>query len=494
MVRDPYPVPQLGFLIKFIEPDLTVDQLAEETHYLQADLQDLGGLGQTRFRLLQSPRGEALVSDGVQFEASADRLRPILKRLCDRLQHKPLETLVLIQQGSMRLQVQTHTAEVLASMLGAAEAMLPPQSIYLGKAAVYSQSQGELSPAELANLDLLQQYLGLSQEEADHLKATALGPYQTLAEKRQRFAQVLMLELSSHNRRPLPEESWQVMVELADNLALPQAEAHQIYQDQLHQIQVEAEAIRQQDMAVAVAQAEAQAAAEATRQQQQQEREHQIEQYRAMVRQALATSLYPPTFDQGRLEQARQLWHISPERALGIEEVIRGELYGAITSELGVDYSRLRQLLWAQDWRAADEETENAILKALSPNRQPLDREAIAHLSCGDLLTIDQLWSRYSEGRFGFRVQQQIYHRVEQQTADFLRTLDWRGPTISLSLGRKPYKRLQFNDQAPDGHLPTWRWCCSSLEAGYDLSEGVIQAMMDRLNRCFALDTPQGSE
>jgi len=492
MVREPYPVPQVGFLIKLIEPDLTVDQLVEEIHYLQADLQALAGLGQTRFRPLQSPRDQDLVPDGLQFEVAADRLRPILKRLCDRLRDKPLETLVLIQQGSLRLQVQTHVAEVLAGILSAAEAMLPPQTLYLGKAALYSQSQGELSPAELANLDLLRQHLGLSEQEAEDLKGIALGPYQTLAEKRQRFAQVLMLELSSHNRRPLPAESWQVMEELADNLGLPEAEANQIYQEQLHQIQVEAEAIRQQEMAVAAAQAEAQAEAEAARQQQQQEREHQVEQYRAMVRQALATSLYPPTFDQGRLEQARQLWQISPERALGMEEVIRSEIYGPVTSELGIDYSRLRQLLWAQDWRAADEETENAILKALSPNRQPLDREAIAHLPCVDLLTIDQLWSRYSEGKFGFRAQQQVYQRVEQHRANFLRTLEWRGPTVSLSLGRKPYKRLQFTDQAPQGHLPTWRWCCPSLEAGYDLSEAVVQAIMDRLNRCFPLDPPQG--
>ena len=112
--------------------------------------------------------------EGLQFQTSPDRLRAILRRLCDRLDDHPLETLILIYYGQVRLQIQTHKAEELASIVAAAEDLLPPDSIYLAKAETYVRTRGELSPAEEANLELLAQQLALTPEEASGLKATAL--------------------------------------------------------------------------------------------------------------------------------------------------------------------------------------------------------------------------------------------------------------------------------------------------------------------------------
>ncbi len=487
MVRDAHPPSQLGFLIKVIEPDLGVDQLAEEVHYLYEDLRDLGGLQQTRFRFSQGQRGETPVQDGVQFEADGDRLRSILKRLCDRLDHRPLETLVLIYQGPLRLQVQTHRSEDLAGILAVAAALLPPQRIFLGKALIYSRTQGEFSPAEVANLEVLRQHLGLSVEVAEQLKAIAQGPYQTLAEKRQYFQQVLVMEMG--RACPLSEQTWQTLEELADNLGLPSLEAREIYQDQLQQVQIAATALRQQKAAEKARQEELLGQERDHQQQQQLDRLQHLDQYRAMVRQALATSLYAATFDQGRLEQARQLWEINPELALEMEEAIRSELYGPITSDAGVDYSRLRQLLWQRDWRGADQETENAIFQALSPDRQPLNAEMISQFSCVDLCTIDRLWHLYSQGQFGFKSQQQVYQQAQNRPTDFLKAVEWGSQSVGRPLGQKPYKSLSFNSSAPLGHLPTWRWCCASLEAGYSISEILVRVVMKRLNQCLPLET-----
>ncbi|NJL49050.1 MAG: hypothetical protein HC929_18295 [Leptolyngbyaceae cyanobacterium SM2_5_2] len=175
------------------------------------------------------------------------------------------------------------------------------------------------------------------------------------------------------------------------------------------------------------------------------------------------------------------MWKIAPNEAQQIEEAVRSELYGSIRSALGINYSRLRQLLWSQLWQEADQETENVILKALRQNLEPVDREALLQLPCVDLLTIDELWSRYSSGRFGFKAQQQVYQQVDRQPADFLRTLDWRGPRISLTGGIKPYKNLQFSASAPPGHLPTWRWCCPSLDSGYDVSDSIVEGLFRHL-------------
>jgi hypothetical protein len=490
MVRDANLPPKLAFLIQLVDRELSAEQVTEQAQLLAADLQALSGLRQTHFSWLNSQRGEVRVQDGVQFQAPSDRLRAILRRLCDRLDDQPLETLVLIQQGAASLQIQTHEAEVLAGILDAAEALLPPQSIYLAKAETYSRTHGEISPAEEANLELLRQRLGLTVVEAAELKAIALGPYKTLNEKRHHFREVLFAELTRQS--PLSEQTWELLEELADNLGLPLAEATAIYQDHLHKIQVEAETIRQQQQAEAEA-ARQRAEQSEHRDQHQEEqlgRQQQLDQYREMVRQTLQGTLYAPAFDQGRLEQARRLWEIPPNEALQMEEAVRSELYGSIQSALGIDYSRLRQLLWSQSWRDADQETENVLLKALRQNLEPLDRNAILQLPCVDLLTIDQLWSRYSNGRFGFKAQQQIYQQMDRRPGDLLRALDWRGPALSLTGGAKPYKSLNFSANAPPGHLPTWRWCCPSLESGYDISESVVEALFLHLEKCLSMEVP----
>ncbi|NJL45307.1 MAG: GUN4 domain-containing protein [Leptolyngbyaceae cyanobacterium SM2_3_12] len=286
---------------------------------------------------------------------------------------------------------------------------------------------------------------------------------------------------------PLSEDTWEVLKELAENLSLPLDQATAIYQEHLHKIQAEATAIRQQAEVAAASSRQQQV--EIQEHQDQIDRQQQLDQYRETFRQTILTQLYPLAYDQGRLEQARVLLEISPAEASHIEAAVRGELYGQIQSAIGIDYTRLRQLLWDRSWQEADQETENVLLKALGQNLQPLGREAIGQLPCTDLATIDQLWSRYSEGQFGFRAQQQIYHQVNQQPADFCRLLGWRGNPLSPSRGILPYKNLQFNLSAPPGHLPTWRWGCPSLDSGYEISDALVEGFFMHLAKCMPLET-----
>lgn len=496
MVHGGESTPKLVFLVKLLEPELEAEDLAAEIQYLYEDLADLNHSQEGRLRYLEEVNGDGPFQRarrvGVRFEVPADRLRAVLRRLCDRLDDQPLETLVLIQQGQTKLQIQTHQAEALAGILPAAEALLPPDQIYLAKAETYSRTLGEISPAEDAVLDVLRQRLDLSKTEAELLKAKAMGPYKTLEAKRKRFHDVLVVELA--RQCPLAEDTWAVLQELADNLGLPRKEAAAVYQTQLQQMRVETEAIRQRQEAEAEAarQRELDAQRRAEADQQRQSRHHYLDQYRTMVRQALQTTLYPLTFDQGRLEQARQMWEISATDASQIEETIRSELYGSIESEMAINYSRLRQLLWEQAWQAADEETENVMFRATQrQNMEPLDRDAVLQVPCSELRIIDQLWQRYSNGKFGFTPQQQIFLQLDRRPLDFLQHIEWRDGTVSLNRGLKPYSSLQFSIGAPVGHLPTWRWCCSSLEGGYEVGDAIVEAMFLHLDKCFpAASTP----
>ena len=85
-----------------------------------------------------------------------------------------------------------------------------------------------------------------------------------------------------------------------------------------------------------------------------------------------------------------------------------------LKSARGVNYSRLQQLLAAGNWKEADKETRKVMLQVVSreSKRGWLKTEDIDNFPCEDLQTIDQLWLHYSQGKFGFSVQKEIYESL----------------------------------------------------------------------------------
>ncbi|MBD2210109.1 GUN4 domain-containing protein [Nostoc linckia FACHB-104] len=128
-----------------------------------------------------------------------------------------------------------------------------------------------------------------------------------------------------------------------------------------------------------------------------------------------------------------------------------------LTSERGIDYQRLSELLAAGDWKAADRETCNLMLKVAAREEAGwLDIPAINKFPYTDLCTIDRLWVKYSKGRFGFTVQKQIWESVGgEPDADyetwckFGDRIGWRVNDAWLF-----YSDLNFVDDAPIGHFP----------------------------------------
>ena len=77
-----------------------------------------------------------------------------------------------------------------------------------------------------------------------------------------------------------------------------------------------------------------------------------------------------------------------------------------LTSEKGVNYTRLRDLLKAGQWQEADQETADRMCEVMGRQQADWLRvKDIQNFPCADLRTIDQLWVKYSRGRFGFSVQ-----------------------------------------------------------------------------------------
>lgn len=143
----------------------------------------------------------------------------------------------------------------------------------------------------------------------------------------------------------------------------------------------------------------------------------------------------------------------------------------ALSSAVGIDYRTLRDLLAAEQWKKADEETAAVMLKVGGREKEGcLRMEDIEKFPCPDLHTIDQLWLKYSNKRFGFSVQKRIWQSVRstnpadyvlglvignnnvadsESCIDFANRVGWRVKDSWID-----YSGLMFSKDAPEGQFP----------------------------------------
>lgn len=128
-----------------------------------------------------------------------------------------------------------------------------------------------------------------------------------------------------------------------------------------------------------------------------------------------------------------------------------------LLSEKDIDYTQLRSLLEAGNWKEADRETARVMLQASGQEERGwLDEEDMKNLPSTDLQTIDQLWVRYSNGKFGFSVQKRIWKSIggkddynNEVIGLFSELVGWRKEETWLN-----YSEITFDLNAPEGHLP----------------------------------------
>ena len=160
-------------------------------------------------------------------------------------------------------------------------------------------------------------------------------------------------------------------------------------------------------------------------------------------------------------------------------------------------YKRLHELLEAAQWKEADEETARFIYNLMPETVWYHERTIVVNeIPPGDLKTINNLWLRYSKGRFGFSVQQRIWKRIssayppqendwksERAYAAFIDCVGW-----SFENGHLYYTDLRYSLAAPVGHLPaivmfedanTSYFYHSSPNYCY-LNQAVFDALMER--------------
>jgi len=135
-----------------------------------------------------------------------------------------------------------------------------------------------------------------------------------------------------------------------------------------------------------------------------------------------------------------------------------------LKSEKGVDYTRLRDLLKSGQWKEADLETGKLMERALGTSdwSKIYNEKLLLKFPCADLKTIDQLWVRASQGRYGFSVQKEIYVKCGAKLDGnypgdtiwykFCEEVGWRVNNSWVS-----YSDLGWGGTGVPGNLPLWR-------------------------------------
>jgi serine/threonine protein kinase len=162
-----------------------------------------------------------------------------------------------------------------------------------------------------------------------------------------------------------------------------------------------------------------------------------------------------------------------------------------LATERGIDYTKLRDLLAAGKWQEADEETRQKMLEVMGQqDRGYLDDENIEKFPREDLRTINQLWTYYSNDRFGFSVQKRIWieeggkpgvydYQVYEKFGD---RVGWR-----VNNNWKLYSELTFSLDAQEGHLPLGLgigWGVGATELVGVESAVEVECLFSRVETC----------
>ena len=157
------------------------------------------------------------------------------------------------------------------------------------------------------------------------------------------------------------------------------------------------------------------------------------------------------------LGEIKSILGLRDEDVADIEERI---LPPELLSDKNVDYTKLRDFLANGEWKEADIETARCMLKVAGREEQGyLDVEDIENFPCTDLRTIDQLWVKYSNGKFGFSVQKKIYQELggtkeynRKVWEDFGEKVGWRKGDKWLNYNELNWIRETSSHYT--GHLP----------------------------------------
>lgn len=131
-----------------------------------------------------------------------------------------------------------------------------------------------------------------------------------------------------------------------------------------------------------------------------------------------------------------------------------------------ISFDVLEQHLSAKNFRQADEVTRRLLILLAGESAQTRGYvffSEVQFISETDLKTIDELWRKYSNEKFGYSVQKKIWNRVNRDFTRFFLKVGWM-KKLDTEIEQYNYRSFpdeftwEMNDDdnktPPDGHLP----------------------------------------
>ncbi|MGA1283379.1 MAG: NACHT domain-containing protein [Prochlorothrix sp.] len=115
------------------------------------------------------------------------------------------------------------------------------------------------------------------------------------------------------------------------------------------------------------------------------------------------------TQEKEAAELAYTIWQESTRQ---IDPAVTAEIEALRTQVQDLRFQDLEAFLKNGQWLKADKETYRLMITTVGKEEgQLFEQEELLNFPCEELLTIDGLWRKYSEDRYGFSVQKEIYAR-----------------------------------------------------------------------------------
>ncbi|HLP91048.1 MAG TPA: GUN4 domain-containing protein [Nostocaceae cyanobacterium] len=310
-------------------------------------------------------------------------------------------------------------------------------------------------------LDVLQNSLNLSKEDAKAIEIEVLTPYHLRKDKLNNYGKVFTEAIKQSN--PLNQENRQNLRILQQVLNLRDEDIESIEKQILNSLKISPTTHNQPKVT----------SGDTTR---------------LNPPQSQKSNKTPEVLNQS-LDNKNTGMNKSPANILGIKPPISTALpqvskssrqnytQDQLNFKKGIDdYSKLRDLLIAKKWKEADEETAKIILKASGKEFLGyLSEDDIKKLATKVVCTIDKLWKEHSGGRFGFSVQKQIFLQANKN-------YNRLGEKVGWKIGGKwlNWQELSFNEQAPKGHLPSGTCPLGNVEGSIWGGYSVVPALLSR--------------
>ncbi|MDZ7957717.1 MAG: GUN4 domain-containing protein [Aulosira sp. DedQUE10] len=188
----------------------------------------------------------------------------------------------------------------------------------------------------------------------------------------------------------------------------------------------------------------------------------------------------PPNQLDGSKSQSKRLNWLTGGAIflIGLAGLVGFQVYK--TEPVNSRYIPLQKLLSEGRWQEADRETADRMWEVAGKwQERSLKAEDFQKLSCEDLRTIDNLWTKYSKQHFGFSIQRRIWQssEVNSDLSKFISRVGWG--TVKKNQPTVVFPITNFSLSAPEGELPwlvTWQ--------GGSFDDHSREAYMSRIITC----------